>query len=167
MLTRLSLAAVLAVLLTVAACSSEQPAATSALGVPEAALPDGATFAWLSSVTTEDVVVDPAELLSGEAARKAAIEAGVIAEGEELPNDFFIADPDDETFTVGVASDASYELMLFVEGSPVATEVSVDEVMQALEGSNPDVYGVADGVIPAMVTIADGRVTRISQVYLP
>src|SRR5690606_10923133 len=72
MLTRLSLVG-LAVLVAVGACGSEPPAASSATSQPEAALPDGATFAWLSSVTTEDVVVDPAELLSGEAAREAAI----------------------------------------------------------------------------------------------
>jgi hypothetical protein len=75
---------------------------------PTADLPDGK---WFGFVTVDGdngptvVTIDIAEILSGEEARKAAVDAGVIEEGEDLPNDFFIYDPDDEIEVLTLADD--------------------------------------------------------------
>lgn len=172
----LATTAALGAAILVTACGPGQPAATTAVPVDtivstivgtRAQIPDGETFAWVKGVTADGILVDPAEMLTGEEANEAAVEAGVVAPGEGVPNDYFIDDPSDETFTLAAAGDATYELMLFVEGSPVAAAVTSEEFAGALDGSNPDVYGVVQGVIPAMVEITDGRIARISQVYLP
>lgn len=130
-------------------------------------LADGETFAWVRGLTGDGLLVDPAELLSGEDARRAAVEAGVIEEGEDLPNDFFILDESDETSVVPIADGADLALLLFEDGSPAETPVDYDEFVAALDGSNPDVYGVVDGVVPAMITIEGGELVSIVQTYLP
>ena len=130
-------------------------------------LVNGETFAWVRGLTGDGLLVDPAEFLSGEEARQAAVEAGVIEEGEDLPNDFFIRDESDETSVVPVAEAAEFALLLFEDGSPVETPVDYAEFVAALDGSNPDVYGVMDGVIPATVTIEGGEIVSVVQAYLP
>lgn len=130
-------------------------------------LADGEMFAWVRGLTGDGLTIDPAELLSGEEARRAAVEAGVIEEGEDLPNDFFILDESDETSVVPIADGADLALLLFEDGSPTETPVDYDEFVAALDGSNPDVYGVVDGVVPAMITIEGGELVSVVQTYLP
>jgi hypothetical protein len=177
------MAAVLVAILGLSACDSAAPEPTTPTTPttqmpdetpttvpddrPEHDLADGETFAWLRGLTGDGLIVDPAEMLTGEEARQAAVDAGVIEEGEDLPNDFFILDESDETSVVGLAEGAEFALLLFEDGSPVETAVGYDEFASALEGANPDVYGVMDGVIPATVTIEDGVIVSIVQTYLP
>jgi hypothetical protein len=130
-------------------------------------LADGETFAWVGGLTGDGLLVDPAEFLSGEEARQAAVEAGVIEEGEDLPNDFFIRDESDAASVVPIAEAAGFALLLFEDGTPAETPVDFDEFVAALDGSNPDVYGVMDGVIPATITIEDGEIVSVVQAYLP
>lgn len=160
-------------LVAVAACTAgvspptSEPGTAAPNGSEPPAIADGESFGWVRGIEGELLLIDPAELLTGEEARRAAIEDGLIAEGEDLPNDFYISDPSDETITVPLAGNAIYRLLLFAEGTPTETEVSIDEVVAALAGSNPDVYGVADGVFPATITVEGGQVTEVVQVYLP
>ncbi len=169
----------LAATLGLAACGTEPapttlttapgtlPVETSSTTVPAGGLGDGETFAWVKGLTGDGLLVDPARMLTGEEARRAAVEAGVIEEGEDLPNDFFILDESDATSVVPIASAAEFALLLFEDGSPVETPVDYAEFVAVLDGSNPDVYGVVDGVIPATVTIEEGQVTGVVQTYLP
>lgn len=130
-------------------------------------LTDGEYFAWVSGPVGDGFVLDPALLLSGEEAREAAVADGVIAEGEDLPNDVYIDDPEDETFVVAPAGDATYSAVLFADGTPTEAEVTYDELASILSGADPDVYGVVEGVLPATVTIDGGVITSVTQVYLP
>lgn len=172
---RIAVASLAAAVLTLGACSSSSTGETSLppadnsvpTDSPAHDLADGVTFAWVRGLTGDGFLIDPAEMLSGEEARLAAVEDGFIGEGEDLPNDFYIRDADDHTSVVAAAPDAEYALMLFDDGTPTETTVSYDEFVAALEGANPDVYGVVEGVIPAMVTIDGGTVTSIIQTYLP
>lgn len=156
------------------ACTGEVTATTSADSAPAPAetsatspIPDGEMFGWVHGIEDGSLVMDPAELLTGDEARQAAVEEGVIGEGEDLPNDFFIRDPEGALITLPVASTASWRLLLFADGTPTETEVSIDEVLSALAGENPDVYGVVDGELPATVTVVGGEVTELVQTYLP
>lgn len=130
-------------------------------------LADGEYFAWVSGPTGDGFILDPAELLSGEEARVAAIADGVISEGEDLPNDIYILDPDDNTHVVAPAGDAVYSALLFTDGAPTETGIDYEELAAILSGVDPDVYGVFEGVMPATVTIAGGDIVSITQVYLP
>ncbi len=106
-------------------------------------------------------------MLTGEEARRAAIEAGFISEGEDLPNDFFIANPDATVEVVPLSPDATYRLLLFAQGVPTETEVDYTEFAAVLGGDTVDVYGVADGELPATIVVAGGVIVSVSQVYLP
>lgn len=128
---------------------------------------DGEYFGWVEGIEDGAIRFDPAELLTGEEASRAALEDGFIGDGDPLPNDFYIRDPAVDTITVPLAAGASYRLLLFVDGAPEETEVSLEEVVGALTGHNPDVYGVAGGEFPATITVERGEVTAIVQTYLP
>ena len=149
--------------------SSDEPTAPS----PTPVIADGVWFAMTSVGTDESgavtLGVDLAEMLSGEPARLAAIEDGVIAEGEDLPNDVYIRNP-----TV------RYELMNFAEGAEVTVVSAVEpgtylaispEKLEALfAGRQVDetIYGIAKGTPIAMdVTITNGLVSEVQAVYLP
>lgn len=133
-------------------------------------LADGGTFAWVKGITGDGLLVDPAELLSGEEARQAAVEDGVIGPDEDLPNDVYIRDSDDATHAVLPSADATYSLLVFDEGGlPVQSEVPDDFFAAVLSGGAEasEVYGLFDGTIPATVTIVSGQVVSVTQVYLP
>lgn len=55
-------------------------------------LASGEYFGYLKSIdlTTGDVTFDIAQWLSGDAANKAAVEDGVIEEGDGVPNDYYV-----------------------------------------------------------------------------
>lgn len=80
-------------------------------GAPEdmPALEDGEWFAWVivgeDETSAPTLGVDLADMLTGEEAKKAAIEDGVIGEGEDLPNDFYIDNPE-----------IAYELLHLADG---------------------------------------------------
>lgn len=130
-------------------------------------LADGTYFAWLEGLAEDGLVVDVAEMLTGEEARQAAIEAGFISEGEDLPNDFFIINPDDAVEVVPLSPEATYRLLLFAQGVPTETEVDYAEFAAVLSGETVDVYGVADGELPATIVVAGGVIVSVTQVYLP
>lgn len=135
---------------------------------PSHDLEDGETFAWVKGVTGDGLLIDPAEMLSGEEAREAAVADGFIQPGEDLPNDFYIRNPDDATSAVLPAQEAEYSLlMLDSGGSPQPSDVTYDKLAAVLNGDTSQVYGVVDGELPATVTIEDGMVVKIAQVYLP
>jgi hypothetical protein len=169
--TATTLVAVL--LASCAAGTSPEPTEPPPTSAPVAEQPshdlaDGEIFAWVMGLTGDGFVIDPAALLSGEEARLAAVEDGVIESGEDLPNDVYIRNGDESTSVVMATDGADFTLLLFDgQGSPAETSVSYQELVDALMVGSPDVYGVVDGVLPAMVTLEDGVITRISQVYLP
>jgi hypothetical protein len=87
---------------------SSSTTTTEALSSAETRLPNGNIRAmgyidkvWESG-GVRHISIDFAEMLTGEEAKKAAIEAGEIAPGEDLPNDYFIrnVNPKKREFTV-------------------------------------------------------------------
>ncbi len=148
--------------------SEPTPTTDPVVDQPAHDIADGQTFAWVMGVTGDGFVIDPAALLSGEEARLAAVEDGVIESDEDLPNDVYIRNEDESTSVVMSADDAEFSILLFDgQGSPAETSVSYQELADALMMGSSDVYGVVDGIMPAMITLEDGVITSISQVYLP
>ena len=113
--------------------------------------------------------IDLAEMLTGEEAKTAAIEDGVIAEGEDLPNDFYIDNDEQVLELLNVRDEAQVAL---ISGSDTSEKVLVDaailaEVYEGTHSGEP-LYGVSSGTPIAMeVTITDGLASGGEAVYLP
>jgi hypothetical protein len=113
--------------------------------------------------------IDLAEMLTGEEAKTAAIEDGVIAEGEDLPNDFYIDNDEQVLELLNVRDEAQVAL---ISGSDTSEKVLVDaailaEVYEGTHSGEP-LYGVPSGTPIAMeVSITDGLVSGGEAVYLP
>lgn len=148
--------------------SDDEPSPT-----PSPAIANGEWFALVTVGTDETGAVtlgiDLAEMLGGEEARLAAIEDGVISEGEDLPNDFYIRNP-------GIV----YELMHLADGAEITVVsavapgtnmlISPEKLEAVYAGRQFDqaIYGIVPGIPIAMdVTVSDGLVTKAEAVYLP
>ncbi|HEX6301513.1 MAG TPA: hypothetical protein VF148_13700 [Acidimicrobiia bacterium] len=165
---------VLVATLTVAGCSgagSNRGSTTTVSQVQPIA--DGTWFAFVTVGEDETgemtLGIDLAEMLTGEEARTAAIEDGEIAEGEDLPNDFYIDNDEQVLELLHVAGDAQFAL---ISGSDTSEKILVDapifaEVYEGTYSGEP-LYGVPSGTPIAMeVTITDGLVSGGDAVYLP
>lgn len=146
---------------------------TSTTSPGSALLAAGTRFAMVTVGEDETGVVtlgvDLAELLSGEEAKRAAVEDGFIAEDEDLPNDFYIDNDDQVLELVHVADNASF---ILISGSDTAQQVAVDTtvLVEIWEGSyaGEPIYAAGPGIpIPMEVTISDGLIAEATQVYLP
>lgn len=152
-------------LIALIACGvTATPTATPGASVPTST---EEFFAFILSVDGSEVTYDPAEILTGEAARDAAVTAGVINEGEDLPNDYFIANPDEESQTATLSAAGSFVLLGF-DASQAITEVPVDrgELVKALQNGE-GYYGIVVGETPMMLVVAAGEVISATQVYFP
>ena len=156
--------------------ASDAPATDPPGSTPRPALADGELFAWVtlaSSRADDDVVIriDPAEFLTGRQAHHAAVEAGVIDDDEELPNDVFIVNADDATQTVAVDDTATVTVQVTPPDAPLITvTVSADRFYDIFDGAIDDgaVYGVLPGKpLPMRLTIDGGTITAAEHVYLP
>lgn len=152
--------------------TEDTPPSTVVEPPPATDLPDGK---WFGFVTVNGdngptvVTIDLAEILTGEEARRAAVEAGVIEEGEDLPNDFFIHDPDDKIEILTLADDAVIKVL---SAMTPETYLSIDAAtLESLfNGSytGEPVYGISPDVpAPMDITVEDGLITSIESVYLP
>jgi len=140
---------------------------------PVPALPDGEMFAMVTIGSDETgattLGVDVAEMLSGEEARVAAVEDGVISEGEDLPNDFYIENDEHVLELLHISADPS---ILVISGNDTSQliEIDVDMLWQLWNGdfNGPPIYGIVPSVpIPMELTVASGVVTSLEMVYLP
>lgn len=140
---------------------------------PVAALPDGKVFAMVTVGSDETgattLGVDVAEMLSGEEAREAAVEDGVISEGEDLPNDFYIENDEHVLELLPFSDDPS---IVVISGNDTSQliEIDVDMLSQLWNGdyNGEPIYGIVPSVpIPMEVTVADDFITSLEMVYLP
>ena len=136
----------------------------------QAGLPDGESFVFVTGAGDGTLAVDRAELLTGEAARAAAVEDGLIGSDEDLPNDFYIRNQHVESVQVGVAEAAAMTVWRF-DGGGQLVEDSIEPTafagLFADSGSSGEVYGFDPAAFPVTLDVEDGVVTRLSQVYLP
>lgn len=162
------LAGLLALLL-LAACGgpSGAPTTTAPTTSSTAPSPPEELFGRMAGFDLDSgaLTLEPAEMLSGEEARRAAVEAGVIAEGEDLPNDFFIRDLGADR-TVRLTEETQIRLQGYDSGgSPTLVEGDLEGFAQAYAGgfAPPEWYGGEY----VEVTVVGDTVTTLQQVYLP
>jgi hypothetical protein len=124
-------------------------------------LPDGAHTVRVASLDSAGwLEVDPVRFLTGDEARAAAREAGFIQPGEDLPNDFWIDDPDDVVFALRLASDAA---------------ITVYDCAQSCESTGVSLGDLASGAARPLngrsavyaIVLRDGLVVSLDEIYMP
>jgi two-component system phosphate regulon sensor histidine kinase PhoR len=125
-------------------------------------------------VATEVDTVDVAQLIGEirDEAVAAAREDGAIGSDEDLPNDFYIRNPDESTTELTVSPDVLVTLQAcYQEGECVTTEQVDLETWSILLGGEEDPgldwtwYG--QGSLPYVFTVASNLIVEIEEVYLP
>lgn len=137
---------------------------------PSPDLPNGEIFAFVTGIDATGLHLDPAEMLNGREARRAAIEDGVIQPGDDLPNDFYIRNPDASSVGTPVIDGAVYYVLTFdATGQIVETEINHGLLRSIYE--EPEmaavIYGFDPEAFPVTVTIENGAIAGFVQVYLP
>lgn len=158
--------------MSVAACAATtEPGSSSTSFDP--ALGDGEQLALVivgrSDSDELTVGIDIAEALHGEEALRLAVADGVIGEGEELPNDLYIRNPDTNYELLQVVEGAEI-LMIPAESIEATITVSPAELAQLWEGAHPGQLGFHMAPLkplPMMIAVSGGRIVRASEVYLP
>lgn len=123
------------------------------------ALPDGEHQARVR-LDGDVVTVDLVEVLSGDAARDAAVAAGVIADGEDLPNDVYVDDADARTWSVPLASDVTISLVDCGAGCELVSVSSDDWRAGEVSPWNGE-HALFD------LTVVDGHVRTLAEIYTP
>ena len=126
-------------------------------------------FAFIRSIDESAISYDPATMLSGEAAADAAREDGVLAEGESLPNDFYIDNPEEDEVVAKLDPEGTYVLIGFGRYDDlVDRQLSLPELVAALNGAHPEAfYGIVPGEVPMSLSLAGDTVVAARQQYLP
>jgi hypothetical protein len=135
-------------------------------------LADGVWFGYVTVDGDGDTVtlgIDIAQILTGQAARDAAVDAGAIGADEELPNDIFILD--DDTRVYKHTLDESAVVRVLDGNQPwIQLDVTPSGLLALYDGTyaGTPVYGISPGTpIPMNVTVAGGVVAAAEAVYLP
>ena len=168
---------VLAVAILVAAASaSSRPTAahnaTALVKLPPAA-PAGqqVLYGHIKSLTGKgggfELRFDPAWLLSGATAQRAAVEDGVVRRGEAVPNDNYTRDESHRLLTFRVPATARATLVGRLPSQQVA--VPVAELAQILRGKNPKRRPVfaAGNQFGFWIRVSSDTVRSLDQQYHP
>jgi hypothetical protein len=145
-------------------------ATTTSTTVVATTAPETEQFAFVRSIDESEIRFDPATMLTGEEAVEAAQADGVIAEGEDLPNDFYISNPDTEETVATLDPDGAYYLIGFSSygGELVNRQLSLEELVAVLNGASNDAfYGIIPGDVPMILTLEGGTAVAAHQQYLP
>jgi hypothetical protein len=114
------------------------------------------------------LLFDPAEWLTGDAADGAAAEDGVIAPGEEVPNDYYIRNPDLGEETVRLALEDDVEIVLtFWRGNPGDESLVDAETFAGFFDRGADEQDAMLQSFPYWLRVEGGVVVRIRQQYVP
>ena len=142
--------------------------AKSGLGPPQERVEFGHITALARDGDHYTLRFDPALLLSGLTANKAAEEDGAVEPGEPVPNDNYVVDEGHRTFTYVVPAGAKVTV-LTKKGDPAqlgATPVTVAELARIVHGSSDlELYEpLATGV---WITVGGNSVRSLDQQYRP
>lgn len=142
-----------------------------ATGSPsEPDLEDGRHFGYILEIDIEtepnSVLFDLAEFLTGEEANEAAVEDGVIAEGESVPNDYYIRNRNPMLRTLSLASEVSITVVNW-ESCCDSIPGELQAFAGAFSAKDPP-QGIYRGTYsPYWLTVRGGRIVTIEEQYLP
>ena len=97
-------------------------------------------FGYIKSLTRAGgryvMRVDPAASLTGITASRAAVEDGVIAPGDTVPNDFYVRNESRRQLTYRVPASAHVTVITNPGTGPRSTQITVAEFAQVMKGGN-------------------------------
>jgi hypothetical protein len=148
-------------------------AAAGCGGGDSAPIADGRHFGYVKSVdasaTPATISLDVAEFLIGEEATVAAVEDGVIAEGETVDNDYYVRNPEQDLLTLDVAPDVRVTHVQCPgscsEGIPGQFEAFAASFDDPGEKTLMDEYRGSQSQY--WITVRDGEVVAIDEQYVP
>jgi hypothetical protein len=110
---------------------------------------------------------DPALMLMGETANRAAQEDGVVGPGEPVPNDNYVVNESKRTYTYFVADDAKVTLLVRTTPEKWApTKESVSELAKVVAGTSAlDLFEPLDS--GTWITVDVDTVRAVYQQYAP
>ena len=134
---------------------------------------DGRPFGYVQAVDTgatpATIEVDLAEFLTGDDAYTAAVEDGAIAEGEAVPNDYYIRNPAKDLVTLDVAEDVRVTHIQCpascTDGIPGQFEAWAESFDDPGEKTLMDEYRGSQSQY--WTTVRDGEAVAIDEQYLP
>lgn len=153
--------------------SSTAPAAAPTALAPSgatAALADGKHFGSLSSVENDQLGFDDAELLTGDAADQAARAAGDLAADAHVDNDYYIRNRTPEIVILPLAAKVQVRLLPrsgppdFTSGTE-AEPAPLAKLLRYFRGNDADATSIRGARY--WITVTDGKVTRVEEVFFP
>jgi hypothetical protein len=153
--------------------ASSSTTTTEALSSAETRLPNGniRAMGFISEVWESGGVrhlsIDYAEMLTGEEAVAAAIEAGEIAPGEDLPNDYFISNVNPQFREFTVASDVSITTATYLGGGPDDPQPVTWAEFKSFWDAIPPAGAEHLHVVPWWIERDGDEIVSIAEQYLP
>ena len=154
-------------------CAASAVLVAAGCGGEAKPIADETHFGYIRSVdvssTPATVRVDIAEFLSGEEANVAAAADGVIAEGESVPNDYYIRNEEKDVVMLDVAGDVGVTHIQCpdscADGIPGQFDAFAASFGDTGEKTLLDEYRGARSQY--WITVRDGEVVAIDEQYLP
>ena len=145
------------------------PSQTPRLAAPPATLTQyGYVRSLVPSGSRYLLRFDPALWLSGQTANRAAIEDGVIAPGDAVPNDYYIRNESKKQLAYTVLPGARVTVVTnSASGGLRTTRIAVSELAAIAAGRNPKKRNLYAPSLGYWIRIAGDRVTRLDQQYQP
>ena len=156
----------LAVVATLAVVAALAPAASgpSAGQVRELVL-----YGHVKSLTPEgarfELRFDPALFLTGETARRAAVEDGALPPGEPVANDYYIRDETHRLLTFRVPTTA--RVTVITRDQVRQTRIAVAELAQIVKGKNPKHRRLYEPQLGYWIHVSIDTVRSFEQQYQP
>jgi hypothetical protein len=110
---------------------------------------------------------DPAFWLGGETARRAAVEDGVLAPGEPVPNDYYVVEAGHRPLTYLVPPTARVTVVTRQPGGIGSTSIRVSELAQIVKGGNPRRRSLFGRDLGYWIRVRTDTVQRLDQQYQP
>ena len=165
-----------AVLLSIAAVRSSpaEPTGTALLRLPRATgTGQLSLFGHIKALAKKgsryELRFDPAFVLTGVTASRAAVEDKVLRPGEPVPNDYYIRDETHKLLTYLVPAGARVTVLVNPGTGPRPATITVAELSQIVKGRNPKgrpLYDTANGLGYWALVDAD-TVRSLDQQYQP
>jgi hypothetical protein len=110
---------------------------------------------------------DPALLLSGETANRAAAEDGAVPPGEPVPNDYYIRNESKKQLTYTVPANAKVTVVTNDAGGVQTTRIAVSELAAIAKANNPKKRKLFGRYLGFWARVVGDRVTALDQQYQP
>ena len=163
-MTRIASALVASICLLAAGCGDS--------GDDAGTLAGGRYYGYIRAVDVSSspptIRFDRAVFLTGDEASAAAVEDGVIAEGETVPNDYYVRNPDTTEVELPVASDVAVTRVECNGGCAEGVVGSFEPFAESFANGEPTLEDEYRGAQSQYwVTVEGGTVVVIDEQYLP